>query len=95
MKINLEKTTLNEQALREIATANIAGLARICLRDWKNVYFGAVPYLRAMRDLDNMQSVYGQENSRGIVLYFLSNASTWRGEVAKAVKAELKRRLGE
>jgi hypothetical protein len=24
------------------------------------------------------------------VLYFLSNASSWRGEVAKAIKAELK-----
>lgn len=85
--------TENTQALQEIKSANIAGLARICLRDWKNVNFAAAPYLRAMRDLDNMQSMYGLDDARSIVIYFLSNASTWRGEVAKLVKAELKQRL--
>lgn len=63
-------------------------------RDWKNVYFGAVPYLDAMTALESINSNYGYDNARGIVLYFLSNAKTWRGETAKRIKAELKNLLG-
>ena len=59
-------------------------------KDWQNVYFGAVPYLQAMSCLDKMSDKYGFDDAKSIVLYFLSNASTWRGEVAKRVKAELK-----
>lgn len=62
--------------------------------DWKEPYFGAVPYLEAMAQLDRVSDSYadgyGQDSSRSIVLYFLSNAKTWRGETAKAVKAELR-----
>ena len=32
----------------------------------------------------------GYDDARGIVLYFLSNAGSRRGEVAKRVKAELR-----
>ena len=32
------------------------------------------------------------DSGRSIVRYFLGNAGTWRGDVAKAIKAELKRR---
>lgn len=59
-------------------------------RDWKNVYFGAVPYLDAMRTLDSVNDRYIAEDGRSIVLYFLSNATTWRGETARRIKAELK-----
>ncbi len=59
-------------------------------REWKNVYFGAVPYLDAMRTLNSIDEKYGYDDARSIVLYFLSNASTWRGDVARRVKAELK-----
>ncbi len=59
-------------------------------RNWTKPYFGAVPYLEAMGALDSIHSMYGCDDARGIVLYFLSNASTWRGDVAKRIKAELK-----
>lgn len=59
-------------------------------RDWQKVYFGAVPYLQAMACLDKMTDKYGFDDAKSIVLYFLSNASTWRGETAKRIKAELK-----
>ena len=36
---------------------------------------------------------YGLDSGRSIVQYFLSNAQSWRGPVAKAVKAELKKRV--
>jgi len=65
----------------------IAGEIR---RDWKKVYFGAVPYLDAMQSLDSINDNYMFDSAKSVVLYFLSNASTWRGETAKRVKAELK-----
>ena len=65
-------------------------IAREIRKDWKKVYFGAVPYLDAMRDLDKITDAYLYDSGESIVRYFLSNASTWRGDVAKRVKAELK-----
>ncbi len=62
--------------------------------DWKNVNFGAVPYLNAMSRLDSISDTYGQDSAKSIVLYFLSNASGWRGEIAKKTKAELKQMVG-
>jgi hypothetical protein len=59
-------------------------------KDWENVYFGAVPYLDAMESLTSIQENYGQDPGDDIVRYFLSNASTWRGDTARRVKAELK-----
>jgi hypothetical protein len=58
--------------------------------DWKNVYFGAVPYLQAMATLDKMSDNYGLDTAQYIVQYFLANAQTWRGEVARNTKKELK-----
>ena len=58
--------------------------------DWKKPYFGAVPYLNAMHTLVDLQSRYGLDDAKGILAYFLANASTWRGDTAKRVKAELK-----
>lgn len=37
---------------------------------------------------------YGEDGYQ-IIRYFLSNASTWRGEVARAVKKDLNARLAE
>jgi hypothetical protein len=54
------------------------------------VYFGAVPYLDAMRYLSAITDNYYNDSGKDVVIYFLSNAATWRGEVAKRVKAELK-----
>lgn len=58
--------------------------------DWENVYFGAVPYLQAMTTLHTIKDEYGMDSAESIVIYFLSNASTWRGEVARRIKKELK-----
>lgn len=58
--------------------------------DWTNVYFGAVPYLAALRRLNSITDNYGADPAYDIVIYFLSNAKTWRGDTARRVKAELK-----
>ena len=72
---------------------NIADIALEINADWKKPYFGAVPYLEAMYRLDKVTDNYYQDSAESIILYFLANASTWRGEVAKAIKLELKRRV--
>ena len=68
----------------------IGAIARDIKADWKKPYFGAVPYLNAMQGLQSIDDKYGFDDARGIVLYFLSNATAWRGEKARAIKAELK-----
>ncbi len=74
-----------------MATRPLYEIAHEIRRDWKKVYFGAVPYLDAMAQLSSIGDMYGCDDAKGIVLYFLANAQTWRGETAKRVKAELKR----
>ncbi|BBX09476.1 hypothetical protein [Mycolicibacterium aichiense] len=59
-------------------------------RVWKKPYFGAAPYIEAMKSLRGVGDSYGFDDARSIVLYFLSNAGTWRGEDARRIKAELK-----
>lgn len=69
---------------------SLSVIASDIARNWPNVYFGAVPYLLAMRSLDSVRDNFGCDDARSIVLYFLSNATTWRGDDARRIKAELK-----
>jgi hypothetical protein len=73
--------------------APLSDIAFVVKADWKRPYFGAVPYLDAMFSLSSVSDSFGYDTGESVVLYFLANANTWRGPVAKAVKAELKRRL--
>jgi len=72
------------------ATRSLSDIAREIRSDWKNPYFGAVPYLDALSSLDGVEDQYGCESAKTIVVYFLSNATAWRGDTARRVKAELK-----
>ena len=58
-------------------------------KDWKKVNYAAKPYLEAMAGLGDINDSYGYDSGKGIVRYFLSNASTWRGDTAKRIKSEL------
>ncbi|MCX6783335.1 MAG: hypothetical protein NTZ20_05125 [Candidatus Levybacteria bacterium] len=71
---------------------NLASIAAEIYRDWgaAKVNYAAKPYLSAMRGMDSINDNYGADSGKSVVLYFLSNAATWRGDVAKRVKAELK-----
>ena len=72
----------------------LSEIAREIHSDWGNkTYFGAKPYLSAMMCLNSVNDNYGLDSGDMIVRYFLANASTWRGETAKRVKAELKSML--
>lgn len=71
-------------------TRTLAAIAAEIETDWRKPYFGAVPYLDAMRSLDAITDNYYQDSAESIVLYFLSNATTWRGDTARRIKTELK-----
>lgn len=80
-----------------LTALTIRDLAFRIRKDWgaqgKGVNYAAAPYLDAMLDIENITDQYGFDNGKNIVRYFLSNAGSYRGETAKAIKAELKRRL--
>jgi len=52
--------------------------------------YNAKPYLKAIRDND-----YGMDDPTMCVLYALSNLTSWRGEAARTLKAELNRLIKE
>jgi hypothetical protein len=68
----------------------LAAIARDIRADWKKPYFAAVPYLQAMQGLGMPGEYFGQDEGKSIVLYFLANAGSYRGEKAREYKAELK-----
>lgn len=73
---------------------SISTIAREISRDWKNVNYAVKPYLQAMYSLDTVNDKFYQDDARSIVSYFLSNASGYRGDTAKAYKAALKAIVG-
>lgn len=68
-------------------------IAKEIRSDWQKVNFGAEPYLSAMSSLTSINDSYYYDSAKSIVLYFLSNASTWRGVKAKEIKAELNKMI--
>lgn len=75
--------------LNESETRPLYKIAAEIQADWKNIYFGAKPFLDAMMSLDSINDDYYMDSGRSIVAYFLANAQTWRGETAKRIKKEL------
>ena len=71
-------------------TRKISAIAMEIFNDWQKVNFAALPYLKAMSSINYVNDSYGYDNGKTIVLYFLSNASTYKGETAKRLKLELK-----
>ena len=72
-------------ALRPIST-----IALDIRRAWPKPFFGAVPYLGAMRSLERASDAYGADSGVSVIAYFLSNAAGFKGDAARALKAELK-----
>lgn len=68
----------------------LSAIARDIRADWQPVNYAAKPYLDAMATLDNINDKYMFDSGKSIVLYFLANASSWRGDKARAIKSELK-----
>jgi hypothetical protein len=65
-------------------------IAQEIRKDWgAKMYFGAVPYFKAMETLNSIKDNYGCDSAWSIVAYFLANAQTWKGDKAREIKKEL------
>ena len=89
-----KETKLSDYTQTPLSEMSICRIAEIIRKDWitkspTGVNYAAKPYLDAMRSIDNINDPYIVETGRDMVMYFLSNASSWRGEVAKAIKLHL------
>jgi|TARA_R110002126_G_scaffold12842_3_gene55233 hypothetical protein len=72
---------------------SISSIAYDIKRVWAKPYFGAKPYLDAMTQLNSINDKYFHDDAKSVIMYFLANASTFRGNDAKVLKAELKEML--
>ena len=72
---------MTERAISEIANE--------IQQDWKNVNYGAKPYLDAMKELTSVDDNFYEDSAESVIVYFLSNARSWKGETAKRIKLEL------
>lgn len=80
-----------------LTNRSLAEIAGEIERDWgsNKVNYAVKPYLMAMYSLNYITDSYFADSAASVVRYFLSNAMSWRGEKAKAIKAELKDMLKE
>jgi hypothetical protein len=81
----------NTAVISPINGASLADIAGLIRRDWQNISPYAAPYVDAMSSLNSINDTYITESANSVVLYFLANAGTWRGDTARAVKAYLKK----
>jgi hypothetical protein len=72
----------------------LSEIAREIYSDWQKVNYAAKPYLEAMASLNKITDNFYEDSAKSVVLYFLCNAGTWKGEKAKAIKKELKTMAG-
>lgn len=74
-------------------TRPISTIAKDIRANWPKVNYAAEPYLNAMYSLNSINDRYIYDTGESVVRYFLSNATTWRGEKAREIKDELKAML--
>ena len=76
-------------------TINLSDIAAVIRSDWKNISPYAADYVDAMSKIRSINDNYYHDTAAGVVMYFLANAAGWRGDIAKATKAQLKQLLKE
>ncbi len=75
--------------ITKVGNRSLQQISREIRNDWKKVNYAAVPYLDALSQLNDISDNYYQDSAASVVRYFLANATTWRGDVARRIKAEL------
>ena len=55
-------------------------------KDW---YVYAEAYVTPMKSLESLSDSYYADSAESIVMYALANLTSWRGESARRIKAEL------
>lgn len=69
-----------------------AAIAKEIKKVWSKPHFGAVPYLEALETIHSTDkdAPYLFETAKDLVPYLLANMTSFRGEDARRIKAELK-----
>lgn len=71
------------RTLREIAIE----IERECSdKQW---YYYAEAYVTPMKSLESLSERYYEDSAESIVMYALANLTSWRGDTARRIKAEL------
>ena len=74
-------------SVKEITVSEIAIAIS---KDWKNINPYAAEYLNAMMSINSVNDNFYADSAKSVILYFLVNAGTYRGENARAYKSILK-----
>lgn len=61
------------------APRSLTEIAAEITRDWVKPSPHALPYLKAMGSLSNTRDRFREDSAKSIILYFLSNAHSWKG----------------
>ncbi len=75
--------------LTKLSNMKICEIAQFIIDDWSKQ--GRVPktYLEPMLSIDTLDDMYGADSASSVVAYFISSASSWKGDVAKVTKKHL------
>ena len=96
------KTQTSTTQKFDYSNHTIAEIAHVCCANWTKLPIRgtrefdehqAGHYLNAMFTMETIDDGYGCDTGDTTIRYFLSNVSSWRGDVARSVKAELHHRL--
>jgi len=83
--------------MARLSTMTLSEIASLIYDDHRTqgrqVNYAAKPYLEAMTTLQHIDDNYFQDTGSSVVAYLLGNLTSWKGDVARAVKKELNRRL--
>lgn len=80
---------------KDFSKMTLSQISDVIFTDWRDMSPQAFQYADAMRDLDNMESMFGSDSASVIVAYFLTNAKHWKTETAKEIKKVLQKMLKE
>ena len=68
----------------------VSEIAHAIAKDWENISPYAADYLNAMKEINDIEGNYIHDSAKSVVLYFLANAGSYRGESARSYKSILK-----
>ena len=88
MFIPVSNTAHNSEGLAMRPLSQIA-LEIECECSTKDWYVYAEAYVTPMKSLESMSDTYFADSAESIVMYALANLTSWRGESARRIKAEL------
>jgi|688.fasta_scaffold641271_1 hypothetical protein len=80
----------------DLSPFTVDALARFALNDptlTGNARTFARPYLEALTACETLADNYGADSARMLAAYAVSNLGAWRGDSARAWKAEMNARL--